>query len=178
MAEAKDSLREITQNLHDLRDSEAKLKQNEVALIAKLQNEQESQAHRHEMDQRFTAIEQLVKPLSATLENLEHRTDKLEKSRDVAHTSLSQQVQHIAATQQGLKKETAQLVKALGSVERSIIEAEKKAQEQQLSIPSESRNPIEPLDSITGDEAANDFSADNLVEEFEGFIAEGEGEGI
>ena len=66
-----------------------------------------------DLDKRKQAVEQLVTPVSKSLEKVEARIIDLEKAREGAYASLKKQVQFMAETQQGLQKETSQLVKAL-----------------------------------------------------------------
>lgn len=66
-----------------------------------------------ELDQRRTAIEQLVTPMRESLGRFEARIGELEKAREGAYAELRGQVRSMAEAQAGLQRETGQLVKAL-----------------------------------------------------------------
>ncbi len=66
-----------------------------------------------DLDKRNVAVEQMVKPVSTTLDKVEQRIGELEKAREGAYASLKEQVQQMQESQQGLQRETSQLVKAL-----------------------------------------------------------------
>jgi len=65
------------------------------------------------LDKRKIAVEQMVKPVSTTLDKVEQRIGELEKAREAAYASLKEQVHQMIESQQGLQRETSQLVKAL-----------------------------------------------------------------
>ncbi|NWK55562.1 DNA recombination protein RmuC [Verrucomicrobiaceae bacterium N1E253] len=78
---------------------------------SKLKNQQE--AAKNELEKRKTAVEQLVKPISQTLEKVQLQISESEKLREGNHASLKQQIIHITESNLGLKQETQKLVKAL-----------------------------------------------------------------
>jgi len=111
---------------------------------------------------------------------------------------------HIDKIGSSLKASVNHYNKAVGSLERNVLPGARKFQElgsapantevkepslineitrqpqgqDPLSIPTETDHPLEPIDSLAGDENANDFSKDSLADEFEGFTADTPGEGI
>src|SRR5256884_1116712 len=66
-----------------------------------------------ELDQRQQAIDQLVKPLKDSLEEVDGKIGELEKARAGAYAELREQVRSLATTQLQLQAETGNLVKAL-----------------------------------------------------------------
>jgi DNA recombination protein RmuC len=75
------------------------------------------QAHTEEakgdIEQRKTAIENLVKPVAESLGKFESRIGDIEKAREGAYAELREQVRSLGESQTGLQRETASLVKAL-----------------------------------------------------------------
>jgi len=68
---------------------------------------------KNDLQQRQTAVEQMVKPISQTLEKVQSQIIESEKLREGNHASLKQQILHITASNHGLQHETQKLVKAL-----------------------------------------------------------------
>ncbi len=66
-----------------------------------------------ELDQRRTAVEQLVKPVAESLAKVQSQLGEIEKTRASAYGELREQVRAMAESQGGLQRETAALVKAL-----------------------------------------------------------------
>ncbi|MFT5906025.1 MAG: DNA recombination protein RmuC [Cryomorphaceae bacterium] len=113
---------------------------------------------------------------------------------------------HIDKIGSSLKASVNHYNKAVGSLERNVLPGARKFQElgsapsntkitepslvseitretqgeglTTLNIPDEILQPLEPMDSLAGDENANDFSKDSLADAFEGFTADTPGEGI
>jgi DNA recombination protein RmuC len=113
---------------------------------------------------------------------------------------------HIDKIGSSLKASVNHYNKAVGSLERNVLPGARKFQElgsapanteitepslineitrkpqgqdsDSLTIPDEVFESLEPIDSLAGDENANDFSRDSLAEEFEGFTAHTPGDGI
>ncbi|MFT5633921.1 MAG: DNA recombination protein RmuC [Rubritalea sp.] len=113
---------------------------------------------------------------------------------------------HIDKIGSSLKASVNHYNKAVGSLERNVLPGARKFQElgsapanteiteptlineitretqgqglKPLAIPDEALQPLQPIDSLTGDDDANDFSKDSLAEAFEGFTADSPGEGI
>ena len=69
----------------------------------------------HDLTERQTAIQQLVKPLSDSLQIFGARVQELEKDRTSAYSQLTEQVKQIAATHEDLRRETGKLASALRS---------------------------------------------------------------
>lgn len=66
-----------------------------------------------ELDKRKQAVDNVVQPISQTLEKMQGRIGEIEKAREGAYASIKEQVLMINETQLDLRKETSQLVKAL-----------------------------------------------------------------
>lgn len=66
-----------------------------------------------DLEQRKTAIDGLVKPLSESLKKIEEHNRKLEETRQKAYGTLEEQLKGLASAQQQLEKETGNLVNAL-----------------------------------------------------------------
>jgi len=62
---------------------------------------------------RQREVQQLVEPVTKSLEKYDRQVQEMERLREKAYGGLSQQVQSLMTTQQQLQKETANLVKAL-----------------------------------------------------------------
>ena len=70
---------------------------------------------RLDLDQRRQAIDQLVKPMTESLEKVDSRIREVEKERVDAYASLTGQVRSLIETQSQLRSETSNLVRALRS---------------------------------------------------------------
>ncbi len=68
---------------------------------------------RRDLDARRTAIHELIRPISASLEKVDFRIKEIEQARTTAYVGLSEQVKLLARTQNELHRETASLVQAL-----------------------------------------------------------------
>ncbi|MGA2329157.1 MAG: DNA recombination protein RmuC [Bryobacteraceae bacterium] len=66
-----------------------------------------------ELESRQTAVQELVKPISESLEKVDRELRELEKNRVDAYAGLRQQVESMAGAQSRLQAETANLVSAL-----------------------------------------------------------------
>ncbi len=66
-----------------------------------------------DLEQRKTAIDGLVKPLSDTLKRIEENNKTLEENRQKAYGGLQETLNHLTETQKNLHKETGNLVSAL-----------------------------------------------------------------
>jgi len=73
----------------------------------------QQQEAKNDLLKRQTAVEQMVKPLSETLEKVQQQIVESEKTREGNHSALKQQILHITESNQGLQRETQKLVKAL-----------------------------------------------------------------
>lgn len=81
--------------------------------LAKSSLATQSEAAKGEIEQRKTAIENLVKPVADSLGKFELRIGEIEKIREGAYAELKEQVRALGEGQLGLQRETASLVKAL-----------------------------------------------------------------
>ena len=68
---------------------------------------------RTDLSQRQFAIDELVKPLKASLEKVDGRIREIENARSSAYATLTEQIRSMALTQGQLQGETANLVRAL-----------------------------------------------------------------
>lgn len=68
---------------------------------------------RDDLDQRRTAVEQLVSPIRESLEKVDGKIQELEKARSQAYGALTEQVRSLAQTHDRLRAETGNLVNAL-----------------------------------------------------------------
>jgi len=87
----------------------------QFAEFAKAALAQQQDGAKHDLEKRQTAINELVKPLAASLEKVDTRIGELEKARSNAYGQLTEQLKHLGESQQRLQSETGNLVKALRS---------------------------------------------------------------
>ncbi len=90
-----------------------KASQEQFLQLAKTSFSSQQQEAEDDLDKRKVAVEQMVKPVSTTLDKVEQRIGELEKAREGAYASLKEQVHQMMESQQSLQRETSQLVKAL-----------------------------------------------------------------
>lgn len=81
--------------------------------IAKASFEKAQDANKHDMEQRHSAIKNLVDPMKQALSQVDEKLKGLEKERTIAYIDLKAQVKSLIETQKDLKDETSSLVKAL-----------------------------------------------------------------
>ncbi|MBK66533.1 MAG: DNA recombination protein RmuC [Rickettsiales bacterium] len=67
------------------------------------------------LESKKKAIEEILKPVSSSLEKMDEKITLLEKARHGAYEGLKQHLSHMAEDQVKLRRETAQLVQALRS---------------------------------------------------------------
>ncbi len=87
--------------------------QEQFLQLAKTALQQEQSKATGDLEKRHSAIQQMVKPVSDSLFEVQKRIHELETAREGAYQGLKAQVQQLAGGQQLLHKETSQLVKAL-----------------------------------------------------------------
>jgi DNA recombination protein RmuC len=90
-----------------------KSNQDQFLILAKNNLQAQQQEAKNDLKQRQTAVEQLVKPISQTLDKVQTQISESEKLRENNHATLKQQIIHITESNIGLKQETQKLVKAL-----------------------------------------------------------------
>ena len=81
--------------------------------LAKSTMEQFYQRADAALDKRHRAMDELVKPLNVSLEQVNERIKEIEKARTSAYASLNEQVSAMARAQARLQQEAGNLVKAL-----------------------------------------------------------------
>ncbi|MFK7912165.1 MAG: DNA recombination protein RmuC, partial [Akkermansiaceae bacterium] len=87
--------------------------QDQFLSLAKNSLKAQQQEANNELEKRKTAVEQLVKPISQTLDKVQTQISESEKLREGDKQALKQQIVHITEANIGLQKETQKLVKAL-----------------------------------------------------------------
>ncbi len=70
---------------------------------------------RSDLDQRRQAVEELVRPISQSLQKVDTQIQDLERARSQAYGALTEQVRSLANSQEKLRSETQNLVTALRS---------------------------------------------------------------
>ncbi len=103
----------LTDTFKALSADALKSTQDQFLSMAKNSLKTQQQEATSELEKRKTAVEQLVKPISQTLEKVQHQITESEKHREGDKASLKQQIIHITEANIGLQKETQKLVKAL-----------------------------------------------------------------
>lgn len=103
----------LTDTFKALSADALKATQNQFLTLAQSKLKSQQQEAENELEKRKTAVEQLVKPISNTLEKVQRQIIESEKNREGNHASLKQQIIQITESNQGLKLETQKLVKAL-----------------------------------------------------------------
>lgn len=81
--------------------------------LARITLEKYQESARTDLNQRQTAIDELVKPLKDSLDKVDCRIREIENIRTSAHATLTEQIRSLALTQGQLQGETANLVRAL-----------------------------------------------------------------
>ncbi len=82
-------------------------------LLAKEALNNVQQQNRSDLDKSTTAIQELFKPIQASLQQVDHQIRQVEKERLSAYTSLIEQIKSMAVAQNKLQGETANLSMAL-----------------------------------------------------------------
>jgi len=112
-------LAEAEQRLKDtfasLSSQALKMNTEQFTEFAKQSLAQQQEGAKHDLEKRQTAIDELVKPLSKSLEKVDTRIAELEKARSSAYGQLTEQLKQLGESQQRLQSETGNLVKALRS---------------------------------------------------------------
>ncbi len=87
--------------------------QEQFLTLAKNSLKAQQQEATGELEKRKVAVEQLVKPISQTLEKVQHQITESEKLREGDKAALKQHIVHITEANRSLQQETQKLVKAL-----------------------------------------------------------------
>lgn len=103
----------LTDTFKALSSESLKSTQDQFLSLAKNSLRAQQQEASHELEKRQSAVEEMVKPISKTLEKVQHQITESEKIRLGDKESLKQQILHITEANQGLQRETQKLVKAL-----------------------------------------------------------------
>jgi DNA recombination protein RmuC len=81
--------------------------------LARQELGKQQQASGNQLDQKEKAIENLLKPVRETLDNLQRGTHELEVRREGAYKSLEQMIKGMQDSHTDLRRETSQLISAL-----------------------------------------------------------------
>ena len=103
----------LTDTFKALSDQSLKSTQDQFLSMAKNSLKMQQQEATSELEKRKVAVEQLVKPISQTLEKVQAQITESDKIREGNNASLKQQITHITQSNQGLENATKKLVKAL-----------------------------------------------------------------
>ncbi len=103
----------LTDTFKALSADALKSTQDQFLSMAKNSLKAQQQEATSELEKRKTAVEQMVKPISQTLEKVQNQINESEKHREGDKESLKQQIVNITEANIGLQKETQKLVKAL-----------------------------------------------------------------
>ncbi|BDS07704.1 hypothetical protein NT6N_27440 [Oceaniferula spumae] len=103
----------LTDTFKALSADALKSTQDQFLSMAKNSLKMQQQEASSELEKRKAAVEQLVKPISLTLEKVQSQITESEKLREGDKQALKQQIVHITEANLGLQKETSKLVKAL-----------------------------------------------------------------
>ena len=103
----------LTDTFKALSADALKSTQDQFLSMAKNSLKAQQQEATSELEKRKTAVEQMVKPISQTLEKVQNQITESDKLREGDKASLKQQIVHITEANIGLQKETQKLVKAL-----------------------------------------------------------------
>ncbi len=103
----------LTDTFKALSAETLKSTQDQFLSLAKNSLKAQQQEANNELEKRKTAVEQLVKPISQTLDKVQTQISETEKLREGDKQALKQQIVHITEANIGLQKETQKLVKAL-----------------------------------------------------------------
>ena len=103
----------LTDTFKALSADALKSTQDQFLSIAKNSLKAQQQEASSELEKRKAAVEEMVKPISKTLEKVQSQITESEKLREGDKAALKQQIVHITEANIGLQKETQKLVKAL-----------------------------------------------------------------
>ncbi len=103
----------LTDTFKALSDDTLKATQEQFFSMAKNNFKAQQQEAANELEKRKTAVEQLVKPISETLEKVQAQINENQKQREGYKAELKQHMVQITASNQGLEKATQGLIKAL-----------------------------------------------------------------
>lgn len=103
----------LTDTFKALSDESLKATQDQFLSIAKNSLKAQQQEANTELEKRKVAVEQLVKPISETLEKVQVQINENQKQREGYKAELKQQMIQITESNQGLENATKGLIKAL-----------------------------------------------------------------
>ena len=103
----------LTDTFKALSADALKSTQDQFLVLAQNNLNAQQQVAKNDLEKRQNAVEQMVKPISQTLEKVQSQIIESEKMREGNHASLKQQIIHITESNHGLQRETQKLVKAL-----------------------------------------------------------------
>lgn len=103
----------LTDTFKALSDQSLKATQDQFLSLAKNSLKAQQQEASSELEKRKVAVEQLVKPISETLEKVQTQINENQKQREGYKAELKQQMIQITESNQGLENATKGLIKAL-----------------------------------------------------------------
>ena len=103
----------LTDTFKALSAETLKSTQDQFLSMAKNSLKMQQQEANSELEKRKLAVEQMVKPISETLEKVQNQITQSDKAREGDNATLKQQITHITQSNQGLENATKKLVKAL-----------------------------------------------------------------
>ena len=103
----------LTDTFKALSAETLKSTQDQFLSLAKNSLKMQQQEANSELEKRKLAVEQMVKPISETLEKVQNQITQSDKAREGDNATLKQQITHITQSNQGLENATKKLVKAL-----------------------------------------------------------------
>jgi len=113
LALLEDARNKLTEAFKSLSADALKSNNQSFLELAKENLEKFQEGAKNDLQTRQKAIDELVKPLKDSLENVNKQIGEVEKSRSSAYATLTEQVKSLGETQLRLQTETANLVQAL-----------------------------------------------------------------
>jgi DNA recombination protein RmuC len=110
---AEDTKKDLSRTFKALSSDIMKNNSQSFLLLAQETLKNVQQQNSHELNKSATAIQELFKPVQASLQQVDQQIKTVEKERLTAYTSLTEQIKNMAVAQNRLQGETATLSRAL-----------------------------------------------------------------